>query len=239
MEYLEMATSQLNIWSLRNIALLAFHSLLAPQQGNCNQLIGMAVRLCRDLKTAAADESSLRNLSLSVLCMALQVSLTMDRPGLLDPSDAHLVSGGNNVQRGAEVGLLYALLSIQSKLRQQEQDEAVRQQLRKEMRTVTDRIMSQERPSPNLISVLRETELSLGQDSAAEALLRVYDGPNCFHTFLTPHWIFKAARTMLDRPVDVGATRSTLEFQTALLMLDRDALKWPSSQVLLDHLLRG
>lgn len=82
-EHIEAATSELSIQSLRNIALLAFHSLLSPSRGNCYQLIGLATRLCIDLGLEKETDTSMRRLYLAVLCMERQVALTFDRPWFL------------------------------------------------------------------------------------------------------------------------------------------------------------
>ncbi len=80
LRHVKCATADLNPGSLRNMALLALHSLFAPDQGNCTQLLGLASRMCIELGLLDAKEPSLRRLYLSIFCMANQVSLALDRP---------------------------------------------------------------------------------------------------------------------------------------------------------------
>jgi hypothetical protein len=49
MECVEKATREESIQTLRNVALLALHSLFEPDRGNLTQLVSLASRLCIDL----------------------------------------------------------------------------------------------------------------------------------------------------------------------------------------------
>jgi hypothetical protein len=84
LRHVKYATAELNPLSLRNIAFLALHSLFAPDQGNCTQLLGLASRMCIELGVLDSKGPSLRRLYLSILCMEHQVSLALDRPWSLN-----------------------------------------------------------------------------------------------------------------------------------------------------------
>ncbi|EXJ96366.1 hypothetical protein A1O1_01492 [Capronia coronata CBS 617.96] len=236
MELLEAATSKLNVETLRNVMLLAFHSMLAPHQGNCSQLVGIAARLCVDLKLATSEDQSLLHLLLSVVCVERQIAVTIDRPWFLDLPDSFSQVEISGLARHRAIEILYILVSMQSTLRQAELEGETRIQVSQQIRAICTWVTSQERPLPNLIAVLQETKLMLGLDGDSKELIQIYNQEDCFHTFLTPHWILRAARAVLERSPSLESGKASREFLLALLMLDRDTVRWPSCQVLLESL---
>lgn len=83
----DKATTDISIPTLRAVILAALHSLFSPQQGNCEQLIGLAVRLAMELhasdKQARSDEGTIQQLYRVTYCIENQVATTLDRPALL------------------------------------------------------------------------------------------------------------------------------------------------------------
>ena len=67
-------------------------------------------------------------------------------------------------------------------------------------------------------------------------LLKSYERSQCFHTFLSGHWVFKACQTLLKRSPSSANVRSTAHYQQALMFLDRDSTMWPSYSSLLEIL---
>ena len=80
MDHVDGATSEVSITVLRNFAIMALNSLFAPDQGNLNQLVGLACRMCVDLSVPRSEDKSLRKLFLAILCMERQVAIALDWP---------------------------------------------------------------------------------------------------------------------------------------------------------------
>ena len=79
MEHVEDATSDVSIAVLRNFTIMALNSLFAPDQGNLNQLVGIASRMCVDLGLPRMEGRSMRRLFLAIVCIERQVAVTLDR----------------------------------------------------------------------------------------------------------------------------------------------------------------
>lgn len=80
MDHVDDATSEVSVEVLRNFAIMALNSLFAPDQGNLNQLVGLACRMCVDLELSRSEDRSLYTLYLAILNMERQLAVTLDRP---------------------------------------------------------------------------------------------------------------------------------------------------------------
>jgi hypothetical protein len=89
MEYLEAATMDPNMATLRAVLLLAIHSSCDPKSGNVGQQIALAARLAFDLEAKAElqelqpnEVEVLRNMHMTIFSLENQVASTLDRPAL-------------------------------------------------------------------------------------------------------------------------------------------------------------
>ena len=84
----DKAATDISIPTLQAVILAALHSLLSPQQANCAQLIGLAVRIAIELRAndkqqGGRDEAKLQRLYRVTYCIENQVATALDRPALL------------------------------------------------------------------------------------------------------------------------------------------------------------
>jgi hypothetical protein len=89
MKYLEAATVEPDIATLRSVLLLALHSFFDPKTGNSGQQLALSARLAFDLEAKAElqelqpDEIELlRRMHMSIYSLENQVASTLDRPAL-------------------------------------------------------------------------------------------------------------------------------------------------------------
>jgi hypothetical protein len=86
MFYLEAATSEPTIDTLRSILLLVIHSLFDPKKGNIGQQLALATRLALTLDSQTVQELGpkgaevMRNLHSTIFSMENEVASTLDRP---------------------------------------------------------------------------------------------------------------------------------------------------------------
>jgi hypothetical protein len=89
MEYLDVATVEPNIATIRSILLLAINSMFDPIAGNIGQQVALASRLAFDLESKRElqelepnDVEQLRAMHMTIFCLENQVASTLDRPAL-------------------------------------------------------------------------------------------------------------------------------------------------------------
>jgi hypothetical protein len=241
MEHVEEATGDVSVSSLRHMALLSLHALFAPDCGNLNQLVGVAIRLCVDMNIQKKKDPSLRRLLLSVLCIERQAGLCFDRPwSLLAPET-------DPYDETEPIEVLWGLLSVACNFRQSLYDNITLPiaTLQASLQPFSDLIASIDPPLPNLVAEYHTVQLLLAIDGQcaeetclthAMALLGCYQQAQCFHTFLTGHWVFRACQTLLKRSPNRSQARSSAPYQDALMFLDRDSVIWSSYGSLLEVL---
>lgn len=84
--YLEAATSESNIDTLRSMLLLIVNSLFDPKTGNIGQQVALATRLALTLDSQISQESgskdveAMRNMHLSIFSIENEIASTLDRP---------------------------------------------------------------------------------------------------------------------------------------------------------------
>lgn len=87
--FFDSAATDISIPTLQAVTLATLHSLFAPQQGNCGQLIGLAARLAIDLSTSdhprviRSEAATMQQIYKSIYCIENQFTTALDRPGLL------------------------------------------------------------------------------------------------------------------------------------------------------------
>jgi hypothetical protein len=89
MEYLEAATLEPTIATLRSVLLLAINSCFDPKTGNIGQQVALAGRLAFDLESKRElqelepnDFEMLRTMHMTIFILENQVASTLDRPAL-------------------------------------------------------------------------------------------------------------------------------------------------------------
>lgn len=90
----DKAATDISIPTLQAVMLAALHSLFSPQQGNCGQLIGLAVRIAIELsasdkQNSRSDEAKMLQLYRVTYCIENQVATALDRPALLPERVIH------------------------------------------------------------------------------------------------------------------------------------------------------
>ena len=96
MEYLEAATVEPTIATLRSVLLLAINSSFDPKTGNIGQQVALAARLAFDLESKRElqelepnDVEMLRTMHMTIFCLENQVASTLDRPALFPEPVSH------------------------------------------------------------------------------------------------------------------------------------------------------
>lgn len=89
MVYLEAATAEPTIGTVRAVLLLAINSLFDPKSGNTGQQIALAARLLLDLEARAeldefevAEVRMLRDMHMTVFSLENEIASTLDRPAM-------------------------------------------------------------------------------------------------------------------------------------------------------------
>lgn len=80
------ATANLDVETLRCVALMALHAMFDPRKGNLGQLVAFAARLSIDLggyDTVEDTETTLRQLYRAIFCMESRYATVLDRPSFL------------------------------------------------------------------------------------------------------------------------------------------------------------
>lgn len=87
MDYVEAATLDPNIDTLRAVLLMAINSLFDPKTGNIGQQIALAARMAYSLEATAEQEGStpsdkemLRNMHMTIFSIENEIASTLDRP---------------------------------------------------------------------------------------------------------------------------------------------------------------
>lgn len=98
MGYLEAATVEPTIATLRSVLLLAINSSFDPKSGNIGQQVALAARLAFDLESKRElqelepnDVEMLRTMHMAIFSLENQVASTLDRPALF-PEPVRLLS---------------------------------------------------------------------------------------------------------------------------------------------------
>lgn len=96
MEYLEAATPEPNIVTLRSVLLLAINSCFDPKTGNIGQQVALAGRIAFDLESKKQlkelepkDAEMLRAMHMTIFTLENQVASTLDRPASFPEPVSH------------------------------------------------------------------------------------------------------------------------------------------------------
>jgi hypothetical protein len=110
MKYLEEATVEPSLATLRAVLLLAIHSSFDPKSGNMGQQIALAARLEFDLKAKGELQElqpneviMLRNMHMTIFTLENQVASTLDRPALF-PEPVRMLVGSHIIISDHEAG---------------------------------------------------------------------------------------------------------------------------------------
>jgi hypothetical protein len=91
--------------------------------------------------------------------------------------------------------------------------------------------------NPIILAALYETRLLLDpQPATAACLLRIQAHPRFIHTFLTPHWTYRAGMILVEGTYSLGASfvDHMEAISTCMVILDRASLRWKGAAALRD-----
>lgn len=203
LRYIEKATAEPSISTLQIAVLLVLYTLFDPTSGNVSQQLGFAVRLAIDLAAADSDEqiSTLSILHKVIYCLENHFCSVLVRPATLqEPSTPLTFSTGDPLE------FLCTLYRVQARMRNGQLEDSIGDFLL----SVNDEAV--ERLHPNILSTLWETRLMLEPSAtAAVRLSAAYSDDRYIATFLTAHWVHKAAVVIIEAvPAAEGPLRSEL-----------------------------
>lgn len=117
------------------------------------------------------------------------------------------------------------------------EDEATAALLLSNVEKLSLKIQQSPQSNAHLVASLRQIEFLMDPSSIsrASALISALADPACFHTFMTPWWIFRAACTITRCSHDRDGTDQ--DHILCLRMLENDAGRWPTCRLLADRLI--
>ncbi|OJI99491.1 hypothetical protein ASPVEDRAFT_81103 [Aspergillus versicolor CBS 583.65] len=227
----DKAATDISIPTLQAVILATLHSLFSPQQGNCEQLIGLAVRLAMELhasdKQARSDEGRIQQLYRVTYCIENQVATTLDRPALL-PEPRREYRSDTSIQ-----DTLCDLYRMQSRFRSNPDDEEAVASLSEEL---SSRIKYLEEitidRNTNVLATAYETRLLLSpnDNEAAARLIEAYGQPHYIRTFLSPQWAYRAG--VVISTAWKGSGPAVQAYGRCLVFLEQCSRTWPSASAL-------
>jgi hypothetical protein len=230
LQLLDKTTAEQSTATLQMAILLVLYTMFDPASGNISQQLGFATRLAIDLAGPDSDEEPimLSTLHKIVYCLENSICNVLVRPtSLPEPSIALEFSTDKPLNS------LCLLHIIQSRIRRNATDES----LRSHLSNLRDEEELVQKLHPNILATLRETRLM--QDPSAptsEQLISAYSKDGCIATFLTPFWLHKSARIVLDA---ISSSQGPpppellLAHDKAAALFGRFSNKWEAAKALL------
>ncbi|CBX97451.1 hypothetical protein LEMA_P105820.1 [Plenodomus lingam JN3] len=215
MEYLEAATMEPTIATLRSVLLLAINSSFDPKTGNIGQQVALAARLAFDLESKRElqeldeyDVELLRSMHMTIYSLENQnCEILFDRA------------------KPAEY--MCSLFRLQNRFRSG--DAATKEQVKKLLPLLDE--FHQHLPIVRI--VLHMTHLLLNPVwGSAWYVLEAVVSLGGIHVFVTPQWVYRAGTVLIQNmPAILGGNLIQL-YSNALLVLELSSWKWPSSAAL-------
>lgn len=229
MEYLDTATMEPTIATLRSVLLLAINSSFDPKTGNIGQQIALAGRLAFDLESKKElqelDEKEtemLRKMHMTIYSLENQVASTLDRPALFPEPNSPLVF---NKENPAEY--MCSLFRLQNRFR------SGNAATKEGVKMLLPKLDDKDEHLPIVRIFLHITHLLLNPVwGSAWHVLEAVVSLGGFHVFMTPQWVYLAGTILIQNiPVIFGGNLIQL-YSNALLVLELSSWKWPSSAAL-------
>lgn len=229
MQYLEAATMEPTIATLRSVLLLAINSSFDPKTGNIGQQVALAGRLAFDLESKRDlqeledyDIELLRCMHITIYSLENQVASTLDRPALFPEPDSEIL-----FDRTKPAEYMCSLFRLQNRFRSG--DAAAREEVKK-LLPLLDEFHHH---LPIVRIVLHMTHLLLNPVwGSAWYVLEAVVSLGGIHVFVTPQWVYRAGTVLIQNmPAILGGNLIQL-YSNALLVLELSSWKWPSSAAL-------
>ncbi|KAL6247144.1 hypothetical protein RBB50_005487 [Rhinocladiella similis] len=234
LQYFERATAESSISTLQVAILLVLYTLFDPSSGNLSQQVGFAARLAIELTGSDPDEPSptLSNLVKVIYCLENQACGVLVRPTSLQEPGAPLTFSVED-----PLDFLCTLYRIQSRVRTGLLDDSFHATCGPLSRLTDDTLKCLH---PNVLSTLRETQFVLHTTApAAASLVAAYLDDRYIPTFLSAHWVFKAACVIVEAmPTATDALRPHLmqDYGYSTALLGKWSTRWDAARILLDCL---
>ncbi|KAF2852696.1 hypothetical protein T440DRAFT_506566 [Plenodomus tracheiphilus IPT5] len=229
MEYLEAATMEPTIATLRSVLLLAINSSFDPKTGNIGQQVALAGRLAFDLESRRElqeleenDIELLRSMHMTIYSLENQVASTLDRPALFPEPNSDIVFDKRNPAE-----YMCSLFRLQNRFRS---GDALTKERVKKLLPALDEY---DEHLPIVRIVLHMTHLLLNPVwGSAWYVLEAVVSLGGIHVFVTPQWVYRAGTVLIQNiPAIFGGNLIQL-YSNALLVLELSSWKWPSSAAL-------
>ncbi|KAF2678148.1 hypothetical protein K458DRAFT_317698 [Lentithecium fluviatile CBS 122367] len=231
MEYLEAATSESSIDTLRSVLLLAIYSLFDPKNGNIGQQMALATRLALMLESqidtqdlGSNDAETMRNMHSTIFSIENEIASTLDRPATFPEPHWELCFGSPQTR---PADYLCSLYRLQHRFRKG--DFAAKEAVKKFLPPLDE----QSRLIPGLRMALHQTHMLLNPCwGTAWYVLEAVVSLGSIHIFPTPHWVYRAGALLIEYLPDIYPENLIHLYANALVVLALSSCKWPSSAAL-------
>ncbi|KAF2269995.1 hypothetical protein CC78DRAFT_188469 [Lojkania enalia] len=218
MEHLEASTVDPSISTLRAVLLLAIHSLFEPKLGNVGQQVALATRLALSLEKQeldTKDRMTIRDMHSTIFSIENELASALDRPATFPEPEWSLTFDPDY-----PADYLCSLYRLQHRFRKG--DESVKRHL--------PRLDDLGKLPPILRTTLHQTHLLINPCwGSAWHVLEAVVSLGSIHTFLTPHWVFRAGTVLVQNLPSIFEGNLLRLYSNALVVLNLSAGKWPSS----------
>lgn len=231
LKYIDKATAEPSISTLQVVVLLILYTMFDPKSGNISQQLGFAVRLAIDLAGPDSDEPppALLTLHKIIYCLENHVCSVLLRPTSL-PAPLTILSSLTE----EPLDFMCTLYYMQSRARKQAADD----NLDNSFLALADTTLQS--LHPNVLATLWETRLKLEPSVfVASQLIATCTEDAYIVTFLTAHWIHKAAKIIFEAESTSegqAGPENMLAYGRATALLGKWSASWDSASVLLDCL---
>jgi hypothetical protein len=226
MGFLEASTMEPTIATLQALLLFAINSLFDPRSGNIGQQVALATRLAISLEAnmdsklesgefTPADLDIIRKMHCTIFSLENEIASTLDRPATFPEPDTPL-----RFDREHPGEYLCSLYRLQHRFRKGDV-------------SVKSLLPSFDQPAqlnPGLRMSIHQTHLLINPCwGSAWHVLECVVAWDAIHTFLTPHWVYRAGSMLIQNMPDIYGVDLVQLYSNALVVLELSSRKWPSS----------
>ncbi|KAF2736214.1 hypothetical protein EJ04DRAFT_551446 [Polyplosphaeria fusca] len=216
-KYLEASTVETTIATLRAVLLLAVNSLFDPKSGNIGQQVALAARLALNLEKqdlSPEDTTLLRNMQATIFSIENEIASTLDRPATFPEPDWELCFDPEK-----PCDYLCSLYRLQHRFRKGDKSFS-------SLPLLDDKGCLK----PGLRMALHQTHLLINPCwGTAWYVLEAVVSQGSIHTFLTPHWVYRAGTVLIQGLPSLFEGNLLQLYSNALVVLNLSNGKWRSS----------